>query len=1364
MGRFRSPSRLMIGLMLLIVVFGASTCVSQPIPNIRDNDSRQQVRTIKTFDPSVEVYAPGHFAAAKEQLRRIQSRLAAGENAATLAPLIDTLNKQLSEAEIAAARTRTEVQPLLEVKSFLERCGCRSVASAAMDSADNKLNQAIAACEKGDVRAGRILIRSAMGIYRDASIESLTKSTFPRADSLLNAQQNTATPAELTRKKREMQLLKLSLDSLDRSASHVIEAHQSIVDRISDILGRKPQEIDWYIPETLVINGFTVVVDTITVRGQVESEGKVIRHVSGSGWTSFTCCSALWSDALNPSVTSHFLDTSFFVVDRVRDSAREISVSEAALIRGDAVAGDTIRLEMPLPDSTQFDFARVREDYFRHARLRGKGCVPVGFRDVDIELVTKDSVGRITSGSIVYNAAGDYRKTAIELQVAGFTVLVKTLRVTPTTARANALLQFPSCLPSGSQCAPAEVNLGIIDISPQCEFFVERPDETFGPLWLGNTGIVVHGKGFVADFSKVRRCAGVDPALSPKWRGVCLMDGSTLSAGGDVVVSNSGYLRAPYTFESALIDTRGFSGKLTVQQPYAFETLIPLRYKVAFDGGELALKNNEVQEGELTGCTIGLPLPAVVSNDQQVVVTADVLQVQPDRDLLGRIDLVGPLEWGELTHSQGRTRAFSADTPDGGEFYLSSQYRDPYYSVLTTAAQIPELLSDTAYEAYGIQGATLRGLRNLVVYTPDTPNEKPIRFRCRSLTPEFINIGSQGVFGQLTMAAVQRTSTAVDSDTLNLGPIHATTYKGGTPFEIVLYPPVKQVTHYMRFISSAVSDCQISGRVILGGPANTALRFKKMQFTSTAHNAGGQVDLSQPAELEYWGLTLVGQPGFSSAGLVCVKTGEILLTAAGLTEPRHFSRPFYLKWGELLASGNMGRLIFDYNTAGQAFDGFNFSTQAVRLSPWDVSTAGYLQVGGDVHFDFFGPNYFNIQDFKDANTAAPFDGRRIELSPDGDNEFKPTHPDVHGQWSGTLGFLSLDVKYDASDQDGFVGKGTGLLQYFATSLSLSAVFDRERICFNLQSAVDQGISLGPVASFALATHISGCGCIEQGRLAQIGIRGELSTSTSAVIFIRGSAYGSLEYVITPSYAEITVEGDVFISLLPMGDVEVYGKARLRAQRDGPAIEGDISGRFNVAVVLSGLEAEGQVNWHLGADYHLVQGRLAINIMGLGASGGVEGGFFIGRNAPKAKAWILRGADPRCRLDTNALPQRLTGVYGYMRTSCGFNVYILSGGIDVYAGFGMFVLEPALADGLGAIPSPVVVVGTPYVIGQLGVRVHGEILGGLVSASAWGCFSLIAPYPGQFEGRVGLEGCVAWVVCASTDITVGMNTADGFYIR
>jgi hypothetical protein len=69
-----------------------------------------------------------------------------------------------------------------------------------------------------------------------------------------------------------------------------------------------------------------------------------------------------------------------------------------------------------------------------------------------------------------------------------------------------------------------------------------------------------------------------------------------------------------------------------------------------------------------------------------------------------------------------------------------------------------------------------------------------------------------------------------------------------------------------------------------------------------------------------------------------------------------------------------------------------------------------------------------------------------------------------------------------------------------------------------------------------------------------------------------------------------------------------------------------------------------------------------------------------------------------------------------------------------------------------------------VVGHVGVHIWGEILGGAVSAGGWADLDVIAPYPFSYEGTLGLEGCVAWVFCGSVDVTVGLNSSDGLFVR
>jgi hypothetical protein len=164
-------------------------------------------------------------------------------------------------------------------------------------------------------------------------------------------------------------------------------------------------------------------------------------------------------------------------------------------------------------------------------------------------------------------------------------------------------------------------------------------------------------------------------------------------------------------------------------------------------------------------------------------------------------------------------------------------------------------------------------------------------------------------------------------------------------------------------------------------------------------------------------------------------------------------------------------------------------------------------------------------------------------------------------------------------------------------------------------------------------------------------------------------------------------------------------------------------------------------------------RVAVFSMIDGA--GLEGGFFAGHQVPVALAWVLRPADPGFGVSSTVLPPLLTGVFGYGQVSFAVDVFSFGGGVDLYAGIGAFTGGPAPP----LIPGPA---GLPHVVGACGVALHGEILGGLVSASAWGNLTRRGPAPVSFEGTIELEGCMAWVICASVDVTAGLNSS-GFYV-
>ena len=217
------------------------------------------------------------------------------------------------------------------------------------------------------------------------------------------------------------------------------------------------------------------------------------------------------------------------------------------------------------------------------------------------------------------------------------------------------------------------------------------------------------------------------------------------------------------------------------------------------------------------------------------------------------------------------------------------------------------------------------------------------------------------------------------------------------------------------------------------------------------------------------------------------------------------------------------------------------------------------------------------------------------------------------------------------------------------------------------------------------------------------------------------------------------------------------------------VEGEIDGRFDTgtALGLGSVSADGQLNWHIGTLggelYQSIQGKTAVHVVSVVAGAAYEGGFYIGVNAPTAEAWVLATGGDKFKLNMAALPARLTGIYGYGKPSTSINVWVFSGGMEAYVGLGAFVLSAQQVVDLGAT-SAMSPIALPFIVGNTGVHIWGEILGGLVGTSGWGNFNVIAPYPFSYQGTIGLEGCVAWVVCESVDVTAGLNSEDGLFVE
>jgi hypothetical protein len=1153
------------------------------------------------------------------------------------------------------------------------------------------------------------------------------------------------------------------------------------------VIGIKPK---LKMPDTLVCGGFEIVVK----KWDDPYQSLDPKLPSGTGCIKFDCK----KKAIPPKWGGVILQQRSFDVigTSVADSSSQMHVTEAQIFKSDAQIGDKILLDLPASSTSKSSIIADKSSLIDIIKkLPPLDCIMVTFHDVQWTPPNKPKVV-LTAGTAVYPGTPPYPTPPAMLVLdTSFTLAIDSLVLTTTDATVQGKLLLPKNIVSADTCTRAFLKLPKTTITSNCEFYKEvtTQDSGYGKWWIGNSELLVHGGGYVIDFSSTQSPAGLTPPLAASWKGVVLRKGESDAMPTGTMISNRGYTKAGYGYENATITDPGFEGSLKfLGTNWRFTTLEPFGYDVWVQKGGLELSASEISGGKFQDGSIDIPRAAIRNGSGgQISVSYGELNVQSDMDLFGPVKMQAlySYTWGEFSRTTGNPMYYTlaqntALSPDTGNFYLSARQIKPYYPA-DSFWHSPNLTSPaTQLEAQGIQGVTLAQVatRDLIIYTPDVPipPTKRLIFPKETIAKAWMNIIRTGVHSEIDIVC-----DSLKLANKLLGDSARTKYQGrksfktdfgvcfdkrstdvsGVPSSVGNNP--KQIMPF-QFVESAVWNSELEGQVHLPKPAEINVRFKNMMFTSTADCAGGQVDLSKPDTLPYWGVALVAKDTNKSAGIVCARLGVIYLTAAGVAEPRHYSKPFWLTWGELKADGNLGKLYFDYNSVGQRMDGFPFSPSLVRLSDYTDglskdsamlkgmkigSLFGFLHAYGSVSVHFFGGKMLSLSDYKVDNTAAPYTGRWMRVQQGSVYTAPPS--DIHWQrnWAGGIAnFDYTTVLYDSAAQDGFYGTGTCTLLEITGGIASTITIRAERMCFSMGAEASHDINMAVVANFSAMEKIWGCGCIVGENLQEVVVGGEISTGfgVGASLAARGGGMLSIKISFLPTQTKLSLQGDMYVLLASSVNAEVSGIAELTEDHGVGFIEGYLKGTVQLSTFLAGVSAEGELQWHFGTDFQMVQGRVAVGIYGP-VQFGLESGVFLGVNCPKSKIWVTDGINGRFSFNKGGLPANVTGTYFFLSISESVNLYVVSGGYEVYVGIGAFV-------GTGGP------VGFGFgVIGNVGVRIWGEILGGLVSASAWGDLQFIVGIPPAFEGSIGLEACVLWVFCGSVDVHCGYNASDGFYL-
>jgi len=1320
----------------------------------------------KARTEKVAFFAPTYFTKAQKYYQSAIEKFEHGDRLSKIQEDIIQANEFLNQAYMIKDISAIALKDILQLRESMIKLKIANHAPIKYAQTERKFQELLLVAEQGDIRRVQSKFDDTKARYQNAFIEAYEKSIIPSMENNLKKSSTHLSRDEIKNVRSDIKQLKQWFKTEQKKDYQIIDLAAKLDERIADIQLVAYPEFYRNLPDTLLIDGFTLYVISYTDKGSYDLANNVAVGLSGEAKFEFNCPNSTIFPILRKLQKVNTLK----VVNTINKPTAEITLEEAKLIDPSAKVGHTISNE-----TVNRNLAIADRQYFLDERFKDFQLVPqddmihVRFEDVTISPTPSETKCTITKGQAWYPTITPKPPVPVELEIAGFTMLMDSIVLHPSGGSVLARLELPKSISDATGCGPAILDLGKIYLSSACMLYKELPDSTFGPFVMDQTGMVFHGSGYTMDLSYFHAIPG--SGAHPMWRGIVFNEGETIIDSSKTIISNTGYLGAAYKFKDAKVYFNGLHGKFNLKQSFSFTTLLPYYFQIDINNGYLDVEKCEVSGGQFTNGNIRLPKVAVCdgSPDNQITANFSNLTVQSDLDLAGKVTLSNKLYWGELEKVE---KIFYAATPKStipnyAWFYLPGEPTTRFVPKAKTDFNI-SWSSDIAadLETNQISGVTILHLLDFDIHTLDIPNPESNMISFRegkgvSLNGSWINIEGNGVNAHFTIYP--------QSQNEELGNPSITFYKGKDPFNATIKcsnirnDKDEQCIDY-KFSSSAVFDSNIEGILDIDGPSNVDIPFADLGSTSTAELVGGKIDLSDgPVTLDYWKVELVSTSDTEPAGVLSVRTGQIILTQAGIREKRHFAKPFKLLWGEMLADGNLGELFFNYNSAGQKFDGILFSPHLIALSKYDPSVNGYLHVCGDNHFDFFGSHYLSINDsvYTGSDPTNTYNGRIIELLDKASGKCKKSNLVINKIWGNKTSLFDIKIQYDDNDQDGFLGEGyVKMTDIFSSRLMGSLQLD--------STGAQIGLLLGTSGNFKLnaveigsATELWGCINIKGDTLKCITLGFTMSVYGQSEFGLLGDVTGMIEskMVIKPTMTSFTAAGKMTLDMfagLGSSFISVDGSMSLIANYNENSVYGDFQGKFDMGQFFSGFEADAHVNWYLSPTTQYIQGRGSIEIYDMSLGGGVSGGLFIGNNVDPNDAWVLNDSHNRYKINTNELPSRISGIYGFGMVDFSMDFGIFGGGIEIYAGVGAFLNLP------GEIGDEVTGLPLPFIIANLGVSLHGEILWGVVSASAWVDLQMGVGIPFYFEGSAGLEGCALWVMCTSVDVTVRLDE-DGFDI-
>ena len=570
------------------------------------------------------------------------------------------------------------------------------------------------------------------------------------------------------------------------------------------------------------------------------------------------------------------------------------------------------------------------------------------FENLSARFLGGDS-GEVYAGEISVNFP-----TPLEIMKDGFTIFVNNLLMHPDSVVANLRVEAP-CIFDTIGDQPWRTKNFDVAVDQYCSFYKSIPASDAEPfraddypmafiptgdvqIYMGTSHIIHRGTGGGGTLPGIMdRTEIVSPQIyGPLVGGIKIIFTSGYTQPADTTpISNVGYLFGKYNFTNAEVNDSGFDVELVLAESFKFISLAPYGIEFEIHNGKLKIEHCKFEGGYIKG---QLKLPTGengVENRDGKPITAifDSLTVEPDFDVVGSCFLNEEMFFGKYW--------FKNDSLAQLNLYAAPLAFEP---PIKDDTLINELTPTTS----GLSFTFMDRDDTLGIISPDTKDTIKVSAGSKMIEGWFL-FEEQGITGKIYSSEESRIIAKTE-----LGRPGVRGYLATEKFKTTIKSDHRHDYPFdISFAGNSLYDAHLSGYIdTLPYPAKIYIPFKNMSLTSVAQFTSGLVHFDTAQVLAYWQLFLTCERGFA-----VVRTGQVAFTNADVAETLHFSRPFNIIWGEIMADGNVREFYFNHNAAYQKFDGHPITLDSAELSEYDTSATdrlGALVVKNTIHFLFFG--------------------------------------------------------------------------------------------------------------------------------------------------------------------------------------------------------------------------------------------------------------------------------------------------------------------------------------------------------------------------------------------------------------------------